>query len=130
MSETKPQDTKKSLGKDRYANPPKIKMKGGKSSAPADAGSKHSPGTASVTDTHTKMETPGAAPSSDVMAGTDGIPVHERHATERSEMLQRHMAEMQDMHKRHQKDHDTMTSRHASEMGVGMDGQTEPNKGK
>ena len=58
-----------------------------------------------------------AAPEPSPMSGTDGIPINDRHAAERNEMLDRHSAEMKDMHTRHQKDHETMASRHLSELG-------------
>lgn len=90
--------------KRRYANSPKIKPKTTGSTGP-------------VTVEGATAETPGAAPKADVMAGTDGIPVGERHATERQAMFDGHASEMKDMHKRQQGALGEMAARHMAELG-------------
>lgn len=91
--------------KRRYANSPKIKAKPSNGS------------TGDVTTTGATAETPGAAPAADPMAGTDGIPVNERHAVERQAMTDLQTSEMKDMHKRHAGALTDMSARHQAELG-------------
>ena len=91
--------------KRRYANTPKI-------------GPKATGSTGSVTTEGATAATPGAAPKADPMAGTDGIPVHERQATERQSMVDLHAGEMKDMHKRHAGSLADMATRHLGELGM------------
>lgn len=91
--------------KKRYANSPKIKPKA-------------TPSTGEVSAEGATASTPGAAPKADPMAGTDGIPVHERHAAERTAMTDGHTKEMKDMHKRHQDALGEMSARHMGELGM------------
>ncbi len=60
----------------------------------------------------------GAAPEPSVAAGTDGIPVHERHAGERTAMLDRHETERSQMTKRHDKEYSQMAKSHADQLSV------------
>ena len=91
--------------KKRYANSPKIGPKGNGS-------------TGSVSTEGATSATPGAAPKADPMAGTDGIPVHERQLSERQAMVDLHGNEMKDMHKRHAGSLTDMATRHLSELGM------------
>lgn len=91
--------------KRRYANTPKI-------------GPKATGSTGSVSTEGATQSTPGAAPAADPMAGTDGIPVHERQATERQAMVDLHGSELKDMHKRHAGSLADMAARHLGELGM------------
>lgn len=91
--------------KKRYANAPKI-------------GPKANGSTGSVTTEGATASTPGAAPAADPMAGTDGIPVHERQMNERQSMVDLHANEMKDMHKRHAGSLADMATRHLAEIGM------------
>ncbi len=91
--------------KKRYANSPKI-------------GPKANGSTGAVTTTGATDATPGAAPAADPMAGTDGIPVHERQGIERQAMVDLHAGEMKDMHKRHATSLADMAARHLGELGM------------
>ena len=92
----------------RYAKSPSIKPKATASTGPVSAATPSS-------------ETPGAAPEASVASGTDGIPVQERHATERKAMFDGHTSELKDMQKRHLKAFDEMGSRHMAELGGGVE---------
>lgn len=107
-------------GKSRYSTPPKIVDK------PAPAGDTNKSGseqgasgkaaaTASAPETQAATHS-DAGPDAQVMKGTDGIPVHARHVTDREIMGTRHVDEMSQMHKRHQKELADLTALHQGEL--------------
>ncbi len=98
--EKKEPKEKESRGSKRYGHGPKIapKEKGGdteKSATPKEVSTGGSP----------EAEMGGAAPKPSEDAGSEGIPVHERHAGEREAMHSQHGAELRDMHSRHMAEH-------------------------
>lgn len=118
MAEEKP----KSKGEKRYGNPPKIHEKKKPAEKPEEKtepekaeASEQKPGDAPVKETEPEESNEGSAPEANVMAGTDGIPVQDRHMNEMADMHTRHMKEVEDMHKRHVDEHGTMHKRHHGE---------------
>lgn len=89
----------------RYSKPAKVVEK-----KPADA-------PVSGDEAPSKNTGAGAEPS--VTAGTEAIPVNERHASERTSMMDRQTQELKDMHKRHMSDLGSMHERHSAELGPG-----------
>lgn len=65
----------------------------------------------------------GAASEADVMAGTDGIPVTDRHKRELEDMGARHGDEMADMHKRHKSEQSALYDRHGAELAAPAAGE-------
>lgn len=112
------EEKKESRGHKRYGKPPSIKPVESKGDAEKSATPK-----AEKTDQtpHADMNKDGGPkPSED--AGTAGIPVHERHASEREAMHHRHMADHHEMHARHMAEHrnhkgdkEEMHTRHETE---------------
>ena len=63
-----------------------------------------------------KQDAPsGAQPKADLMAGTDGIPVHAMHATDRADLHGRHMLDHKDLQGRHERDHLARSLGHGAE---------------
>lgn len=116
----------KSKAKARYDAAPK--MKGGKvEKVLAAKGADEAAATAGdpkMTDTGDADPGPAATDA----AGTAGIDVHARHATERAEMSTRQDKERTQMNSRHETDHKNMAARHVSEMNtaskMGTDAKT------
>lgn len=106
----------KSKAKARYDAAPK--MKGGKvEKAPAAAASSEAASTAGTPAmTSTGDADPG--PAATDAAGTAGIDVHARHATERAEMSTRQDKERTQMNSRHETDHKNMAARHVAEVNT------------
>jgi hypothetical protein len=117
MAEEEKKSEKKSKGQSRYGNPPKIKDKPKTEPAKAEA-SKEKPGDAPVEKTEPEKDNPGSAPKADVMAGTDGVDVQTRHASERDEMSKRHAKEVHQMHSRHADEHAAMIEKHKNDAGT------------
>lgn len=108
------EEAKKGKSDMRYGGSPK--MKGGKvEKAPAAKGADEAAATAGdpkMTDTGDADPGPAATDA----AGTAGIDVHARHATERAEMSARQDKERSQMNSRHETDHKKMADRHVAEM--------------
>lgn len=106
MAETK--------GQRRYSKPAKIAPKGdtsetqegNKAKAESTAGSPKPQDTGAT----------GQAPKPDVMAGTDGIAINDRHAAERASLYSSMEKEFHQMQGRHQKSHKDMLTRHHDEL--------------
>ena len=117
-----------SKGQRRYSNPAKIEPKGGKGRGSYEEAkgdkdrSTHDQEDKERAESSTKSgkaqaeKEGGADPQANVMSGTDGIQVHERHAVERAEMVSRHQKEIHQAHARHEKEHSSLADRHHSEL--------------
>ena len=102
----------------RYDNPPKGKRS---TSDPTMSQMKNSAASKKAGEELKKPQsgdvdtTPGAAPKPDLDAGTEAVPVNERHARERGDIHTRHTSERRQMFDRHQREYKDMLDRHAGE---------------
>lgn len=106
-----------SKGARRYGSPPKIKEKPGdvnRSVSEQDASGKAKSTASGKVAEVNQHEDPG--PEASVTTGTDGIPVHERHAGDRDAMTGRHNKERSQMNKRHETEYSDMAKAHTEEM--------------
>lgn len=116
------EDKKPSKGSKRYGNGPKITKAEEKGDTVSDAGApkeaaKEAEKTADGDAVEANMDSdPG--PEGTEAAGTEAVPVHSRHASERKEMGARHESELHDMHKRHAKELRAIGKRHAAELEI------------
>lgn len=107
-------DEKKSKGERRYAKPAKIAPKGDTSET--QQGNKAKAESTAAEPKPQDTGTTGQAPKPDVMAGTDGISINDRHAAERASMYASMEKEFHQMQGRHTKLHKDMATRHHDEL--------------
>lgn len=76
-------------------------------------------------DNSTRAAIPDPGPKADVMAGTDGIPVHARHTEEMGATHKRQLTELTDMQARHTSELKELHKRHGKDMEAGGTGEGE-----